>query len=248
MKKKYIYFLIIAICVLLLAYYSINIKINIYEANQQNSSTFDVKKQEPKCDTYDDSNANSITYEKLNALSNECLNIFVEKAGFFSFNSKAILSDKFRKYLLEHTNLSTHTKLMILNDIVPVEIAMSDHAFVLNDREYLKKVIQNNGYPDRYLAITVLGYYKDDSDLSIFEHYANSGIADDLAASVFSVVLNCSPKAKNALRRIVKSDSFSAYLRKYKSKETLTNLIERDCNIGLVQSETKSEPVDSPKK
>lgn len=125
------------------------------------------------------------------------------------------------------------SKLTALNYFVPKVFRGFDGGDISKYRKYLLELVRaENSAPVRSLAITVLGYYRDDADIELFTDIAKSDKAHDseLVSGVFSLSNSCSAKAKNALSVVAGSQRFKEYETKYSQKSELRTFVSECIN------------------
>lgn len=135
----------------------------------------------------------------------------------------------FRRHLMGVDSLKNEAfYLQILNKLVSMESNKQSYAEHESDRAYLKNVVATNSV-NKYWAIIVLGYYKDDEDIPIFHAGATSNVDEDIIFSIESLINNCSPKAREALAEALNLPNVKKYLDKNRREEKLTNAIKSRC-------------------
>jgi len=120
------------------------------------------------------------------------------------------------------------SRITALNYFIPEVLRGFDGGDISKYRQYLMEIVSaENRAPVRSLAITVLGYYRNDADIELFSNIAKNDKAQDseLVASVFSLSNSCSAKAKDALSIVSDSKRLKDYEEKYSQKSALRTLI-----------------------
>lgn len=117
-------------------------------------------------------------------------------------------------------------KLEALNYLVPLVLMGNGKKFdVQKYRYYLYDIIQSDDSVKRAKAVMIMGYYRNDADISIFENIVMNSDDSNLIAGIVALANNCSPKAKEALSRVRGSKNVISYRERYGDKEAVTKLI-----------------------
>ena len=126
---------------------------------------------------------------------------------------------------------SERIRLTALNKILISTSNKNGYPRRSDDRNYLLSII-NSGSENKATAIAMLGYYRDDTDISVFLESIKSNVDFDMVFSIESLINNCSPRAKEALKDALNLPNVKRYLEKDPRKELLTKDIEARCPLS----------------
>ena len=150
------------------------------------------------------------------------------------FKATSLLAKRLDNYYRGHTDGVLHepyTRLSALN-VITNRVLTNQLKF---DRKLIRtdvmELLSTDTPEVRSMALTILGYFSDDADISIFLQHIKSGSEEEIFHAITALAHHCSPKAKTALREGMKYQSVRKYLEKYKEKESITSLLSRECPI-----------------
>jgi hypothetical protein len=163
-----------------------------------------------------------------------CFLEVLERAHFSSLEEKQDLSAWLRQSVLDtqvQQELSDYARLKVLNFVIPVELWQRHDVDHESDRFFLGEKVNSNNVAEQAMALTVLGYFRDDRDIRVLRAAAHSEYEEIMVSAIVALADNCSPAAREALRDVLKRENVQEYLEIGRGKQSINELINNTCPL-----------------
>lgn len=189
---------------------------------------------------YSQSRLFSATIAKLESSDAGCVSVLLDALHRQHYESSvAEASVRF----LERTSFSSRraidpelarAALLALSYLMQIGPGQSGPRPLISDfAESIRYQVAKGDAESKHLATNLLSVLREDRDLELFSRNIQQGDDALVAVSLFAIANNCSERAATELKLLLRAKVVANYLAKYRGKESITQVVSRDCPAGM---------------